>query len=407
MQVNGDKMPGNRQKNDRNTCCIILARGGSKGVHKKNLRKIGGVSLIGRSVRAGMRARLVEEVFVSTDDEEIAQEARNFGARTLLRPKELAGDHASSEDGWLDSLHQIEGISKSYKRLVFLQCTSPFTTGADIDLCLETMEKQGADCGLSVSESHAFIWCKNQNGFGTGVNHNEQRPRQRRQDIAPEFRENGAIYCVNTRAFKQAKHRFCGSVALCKTDAPPIEIDSLADLNLCRQMAKTIELADVPFDKLAQIKAVVMDFDGVHTDNLVLTDQNGVETVRTSRGDGLGLGQLGATGHWALMILSKERNPTVIRRGSKLGIEVQNGIDDKRAVLEMWLSTKTLLWKNLLYVGNDVNDLAAINAAGLSACPADSHPSVLAAVDWVLPYNGGHGALRFMCDTLLHYRVSQ
>lgn len=381
--------------------CIILARGGSKGVPGKNLRRVGGLSLVARAVRAGVTAQGVNITYVSTDDAAIAAEARAFGARVIDRPADISGDTASSESGWLHAMETARADLPGLERLVFLQCTSPFTTGADIDATLAAMAGQGADCALSVTPNHAFLWHRDAEGFGRGTNHDETRQRTRRQDLPPSFCESGAIYCVDAAAFARTGQRFCGTVALHVVDHPTLEIDSLQDLEICSLIAQSTRAGAPPDRRLQRVRALVMDFDGVHTDNLVATDQEGRETVITSRGDGMGLSMLRAAGGVALMILSKERNPVVLRRAEKLGIEVQNAVDDKVGALQAWLAGKGLDWDDLLYVGNDVNDRAAMERAGLSACPVDSHPEILALADWVLPRPGGRGALRHLCDALL------
>lgn len=381
--------------------CIILARGGSKGVPGKNLRPVGGVSLIGRSVRAGRAAGSVMATYVSTDDSAIAAEAARHGARIIDRPAALSGDTASSESGWLHALEQVRRDIPNLSRLVFLQCTSPFTTGEDIDACMAAMTAQGADCALSVIEDHSFLWGLDDNGFGRGVNHDETQQRKRRQDLPPSFRESGAIYCVDATAFERTGQRFCGKVAVSVVTHPPLEIDTLQDIALCSQIAHSGGHVDISAARLGKVRAIVMDFDGVHTDNLVLTDQDGRETVRTSRGDGMGVALLRDTGRWKMMILSKERNPVVLKRAEKLKLEVYHAVDDKVSALDSWLADQGLGWADLLYVGNDVNDLEPMQKAGLSACPSDAHPHILGIADWILPQPGGRGALRCMSDALL------
>lgn len=382
------------------TVCVILARGGSKGIFHKNLRLVGGVSLVGRSVKAGQQAKSVAVTYVSTDDPAIAAEARRHGAKVIDRPAALSGDTASSEAGWLHALEVIEASGCQVENLVFLQCTSPFTTGEDIDGCLEVMKQTDADCALSVIPDHSFLWTFGTDGFGRGVNHDETRQRQRRQDLPPSFRESGAVYCVRRDAFVEVGRRFCGKVALYPVEHPPVEIDSLSDLDLCTALAAQGR-PGISDSRLAGLSVLVMDFDGVHTDNLVTTDSDGREAVTTSRADGMGLSLLRETGRWSLLILSKERNPVVLRRAEKLRIEVKNAVDDKVAALEAWLSERGLDWSQVLYVGNDVNDLAVMARAGLAACPADAHPSAQSAAEWVLAASGGRGALRELCDRLL------
>ena len=379
------------------TAAIILARGGSKGLPGKNLAKIGGVSLVARSVLAALRAGEVDTVWVSTDDAAIAAEARAFGAQVIDRPASLSGDTASSEAGWLHAIPLIEAQYPSLSRLVFLQCTSPFTRGQDIDACLNAMTEKGADCGLSVAHDHYFYWQEDDQGLGFGTNHNHLEQRKRRQDLPDSFRETGAIYCARADAFKAKGQRFCGTVALCLIDRPALEIDSHSDL----AEAEALVQRDNAVPDLSGVKALVMDFDGVHTDDKVHVDQNGLETVTTSRSDGLGLGRLREARRCKLLILSKERNPVVAARGAKLGIEVLQGVDDKAAALSDWLAAQGVDPADTLFVGNDINDLPAIRLAGLSACPSDAHPQVMAAVDWVLTRPGGNGALRQLCDALL------
>lgn len=388
------------------TVAIILARGGSKGIPGKNLQPVGGLSLVARSIRAAHAATGVGSVHVSTDSPTIAAEARLFGAEAILRPDDLSGDTATSESGWLHALDRIAATRAAADqpaplRAVFLQCTSPFTTGTDIDACLTAMQTRNADCALSVLPDHGFLWALDDKGFGHGTNHDHTTQRPRRQDLPPSFRESGAIYVVNIAAFRAVGRRFCGSVALHPVDHPAIEIDSPADLALCLQLAARPELAGIEPARLARVRALVMDFDGVHTDDMAHVTQDGVESVRVSRSDGMGLGLLKQRGGLAMLILSKERNPVVTARGAKLGIEVLQGIDDKVGALEAWLASRSLTWGDVLFVGNDVNDAQAMARAGLSACPADSHASILATADWVLPRPGGQGALRALAETLL------
>lgn len=379
---------------------VILARGGSKGVPSKNMRPVGGVSLIGRAVRAAVQADSQAAVYVSTDDAGIAAQARLFGAKVIDRPADISGDTASSEAGWLHALPLIRADLPALTHLTFLQCTSPFITGHDIDACLAALLNASAACSLSVVEDHSFLWGLGPDGRGLGQNHDHTTQRKRRQDLPPQYRENGAIYCVEAGAFETTGQRFCGPVALCPVDQPPLEIDSIADLELASVMAHTREHSGIAPAALKRVRALVMDFDGVHTDNLVITAQDGTESVTTSRGDGMGLAELARRTYILRLIVSKERNPVVLARAAKLGIEVMAAIDDKVGALDTWLAGQDLTWEQMLYIGNDINDAAPMEKAGLAACPADSHPDVLGLAQWILPQNGGRGALRHLCDVL-------
>jgi N-acylneuraminate cytidylyltransferase len=391
--------------NQGRAVAILLARGGSKGIPGKNLKQVGGLSLVARSVLAARAARSVEAVYVSTDDAAIAQEAARFGARIIHRPADLADDAATSESGWLHALRIIREQMPDVSRLVLLQCTSPFTTGADIDGCLRVMAEQDAACALSVVEDHSFLWTFDADGRGVGINHDETKQRQRRQDLPPAFRESGAVYCVRVEDFERVGRRFCGPVALFPVDHPPVEIDSVADLQLCdliaRQAGRGFGDGEALVGKLRKVKAVVMDFDGVHTNDTVIVDQNGVESVIVSRRDGMGIERLRRSQRYRLLILSKERNPVVARRAEKLQVECLHGIENKVDALRTWLADAGLDWSEMLYVGNDINDAGPLERAGVAACPSDAHPDVLPLADWIVPQAGGQGVLRAIADRLL------
>jgi N-acylneuraminate cytidylyltransferase len=163
-------------------------------------------------------------------------------------------------------------------------------------------------------------------------------------------------------------------------------------------------MARVPkHELLKNIEAVVTDFDGVHTDNLVYVDENGIENVRCSRSDGMGITALREAG-FKLLILSKERNPVVSRRGEKLKVEVIQGCDNKLEALKKWLAAHNISSQQCIYVGNDINDLECLQYVGMSVSPADAHESVSHAVTWKLSSMGGRGAIREMCDVLIEVK---
>lgn len=382
------------------TVAILLARGGSKGVPHKNLRRVGGLSLVARSVLAARNAERVSAIYVSTDDAEIAAEARSFGASVIERPADLSDDLATSESGWLHALSEIRLKRPEVANLVLLQCTSPFTTGADIDAALEVMEARDASCALSVVPDHGFLWSLDAKGYGQGVNHDHASQRKRRQDLPPKFRESGAFYCVKVADFEEVGQRFCGPVAVSPVNHPPVEIDTLEDLAICDAIAARSPPPAPANERLRAIKALVMDFDGVLTDDHAYVDQNGIESVMVSRSDGLGLESLRKASAIEMLILSKERNPVVSRRAEKLKIACLQAQDEKSVALDKWLISKNLTWDDVLYLGNDVNDLPPMRLAGLSACPVDAHYHVRSEAMWVLPQTGGDGFVRAVCDVL-------
>ena len=156
-------------------------------------------------------------------------------------------------------------------------------------------------------------------------------------------------------------------------------------------------------EALSAIKAIVFDFDGVFTDNKVIVAQDGNEFVVCDRGDGMGITLLKEIGI-RMMILSKEKNPVVSARGTKLGIEVIQGCDDKLPALNSWIEQNGLDKKSCAYIGNDINDKECLLAVGLAVIPHDAHHSVRKIGAWRLKSDGGRGAIRELADGILDSR---
>jgi YrbI family 3-deoxy-D-manno-octulosonate 8-phosphate phosphatase len=378
---------------------IIPARGGSKGVPGKNLRRIGGRSLVERAVDACRAARLVEDVYVSTDDAHIAAAAETAGARVIMRPAELSGDTASSESALLHALEQLIMIGEEPEIIVFVQCTSPFIAPDDLDRGVELILHDHADSVFSAVATYDFLW-RPTGGFGlvTGQNH-DPAVRLRRQDREPDFRETGAFYVMSAAGFRAAEHRFFGRTAVVHVpEMSAVDVDHLDDLILAGAVAQVME----PSQEI-DVDAVITDFDGVHTDDLVTVAQNGWESVSVSRADGLGVDRLRAAGI-PLLIVSKETNPVVQARAAKLGVELRHSVEDKRRVVGEWLVARQIPADRAAYLGNDVNDLGAMGMVGWPVAVADAHPAVQQAARLVLTRPGGNGAVRELCDLVIECR---
>ena len=383
--------------------CIIPARGGSKGVPGKNMRPVGGIPLIARAVSAALRSTLVDAVFVSTDDAAIAEAARQSGAGTILRPSELAQDTTSSEAALLHGLDHLADRNVHPEVLVFVQCTSPFINPADLDAAV-TMVRQGrADTAFSGVATHEFLWRdadpSTAPGAGAMVGQNHDAAlRPRRQDRRPHFKETGAFYAMAVAGFRTSRHRFFGCTAVVEVpQLTAIEIDSAHDLVLADALAWVAEL---PARPAVDVDAVITDFDGVHTEDTAYVDETGRESVRVSRGDGLGVSRLRDSGV-PMLIVSKELNPVVTARARKLGVEVLQGVDDKATAVLSWLDSHQVAAARAAYLGNDVNDLEAMRVVGWPVAVHDARPEVQAAARVVLSQPGGKGAVRELCDLVL------
>ena len=382
---------------------IIPARGGSKGIPRKNILPIAGKPLIAYNIEQARRSRYIHRVVVSTDDAEIADVARRYGAEIVHRPAEISGDTASSESALLHTLQVLQQEDGYQPDLVvFLQCTSPLTLAEDMDGTIQALLDQRADTALAVIPFHYFLWRQEADG-AVGINH-DRRVRPLRQEREPQYLETGAVYAMKAPGFLKARHRFFGKTALYVMPAERrLEIDEPADLQVAELRLRSQEGAIRSQSLPDSIQAVVFDFDGVFTDNRLLVLQDGSEAVLCDRGDGWGLGQLKKTGI-PLLILSTERNPVVQARADKLGIPCLHGIQDKGPALSRWLLERGLDAMQVIYVGNDANDLPCLEMVGFRVAVADAHPSVLAVADLVLAHPGGRGAIRELCDLILASR---
>ncbi len=380
----------------RGVCAIIPARGGSKGVPRKNLRLLGGEPLIGRAVRTLREVRGINAVIVSTDDEEIADVARGNGALVIDRPRGLAGDMASSESALRHALDELGSYGAVPDITVFVQATSPFISSVDVERAIALVRGDSADVAFSVAASHAHLWVDGPGG-PTGVNH-DSSVRLRRQDRRPEFVETGAFYVMRTTGFLEHGHRFFGRLSMVEVDpADALEIDSTDDFTLA-ELALAHREASRPTP--LRVRAVVTDFDGVHTSDRVTVDENGVESVTVNRSDGMGVAMLRKAGIQVL-ILSTETNGVVAARAAKLGVEVIHGCDDKPTALRAWAAEKNIALADIAYLGNDVNDIGCLRLVGWPVAVADAHPAALHAAHIVLRRHGGDGVVRELADRVL------
>ncbi len=152
--------------------------------------------------------------------------------------------------------------------------------------------------------------------------------------------------------------------------------------------------------KLTSVKLVVFDFDGVFTDNCVYVLEDGTEAVSCWRGDGIGLSKLKQL-KIPMMVISTEKNPVVGQRCKKLQIEYIQGCDDKLKILKQLVDTHDCTLADVLYIGNDINDLDCLSAVGLPVVVADAHPDVIPKAEYITSAAGGKGAVREICDLLV------
>lgn len=156
-------------------------------------------------------------------------------------------------------------------------------------------------------------------------------------------------------------------------------------------------------DLLSSVRLIAFDFDGVFTDNTVYVTQDGIESVRCWRSDGLGLSRLRSVGVQAF-IISTEANPVVAARAQKLKLACKQGIEDKAAAILATCSEMDIPPHQTMFVGNDINDIPALKMVGLPVAVADAYPEIYPYVLHRTQKSGGMGAVREICDLVYNAR---
>ena len=396
---------------------LIPARGGSKGIPRKNIRLFAGYPLIAWSIAAAKRSDLVTRIIVSTDDEEIAAIAREYSAETpFLRPIELAQDKTTDLPVFEHALKWLEDVEGYHPEIVLqLRPTSPIRPRTMVDDAIRILlEHEDADCvrGVVPAAQNPFkMWRFNGEGKPLnpllkeeGVAEPYNAPRQ----ILPSvYWQTGHIDAIRDSTISQ-KHSLTGDVIYPLVIDPryTVDIDALSDWGkyeaLVHSGLEMVSPGRQHRNMPDQIKLVICDFDGVVTDNLVITDQDGKESVAASRSDSMHIKKLREMGI-EVMILSSEPNPVVMARAKKMGVEaIHNvGMQDKGRVMREVLEQKNIKAQDVIYIGNDLNDLPCFEMAGWSVAVADAYPEVIRAADHVLTKTGGHGAIRELCELIL------
>ena len=409
---------------------LIPARGGSKSIPRKNFKLLGGHPLIAWSIAAALQAECRPRVVVSTDDEEIAAVAREYGAETpFLRPAELAEDRTLDLPVFQHALRWLEE-NEGYRPEIVVQLrpTSPFRPAGMIDEAVRILQAHPEATsvrGIVPSGQNPYkMWRAPDDGpiqplLETDI---EEAYNQPRQELPPTFWQTGHVDAIRPEVILSGSMSGRVIYPLHIDPKYTIDLDTLLDWDRAEWRLRDPELEILkpeghgkssrksgseisrrarPGRPLPeQVALVVFDFDGVMTDNTAYIDQNGVESVRVSRGDGMGIDLLRAAGV-DMFVLSTEANPVVAARCRKLGLAYMHGVGKKGEALPQILSARGVGPANVVYLGNDVNDLPCFPLVGCAVVVADAHPDAAAEADIVLTSRGGHGAVRELADLVL------
>ncbi len=396
---------------------IIPARGGSKGIPRKNIKLFAGFPLIAYSIAAAKQSELVTRVIVSTDDAEIAAVSREWGAETpFLRPSEFATDHAQDLPVFrhaLEWLTENEGYRPEI--VVQLRPTSPIRSKTMVDdavrLLIAHPEADSVRGVVPSGENPYKMWRIDPvTGAMQGllkVDGLDEPYNAPRQILPATYWQTGHIDAIRPDRTFMVSDKISGDVVmpLMVDPAFTVDIDTPDDWARYETLVYNGNLDLVLPGSLRRvlpekISLVVMDFDGVFTDDRVFLDQNGIEMVVCSRSDGMGISRLKQSGV-RVTVISSEANPVVSRRCEKLGIEVFQGVADKATLLTDYLHKNSIAATETVYIGNDINDTPCFPLVSCAVVPADANQKAKDVADIILQRKGGLGAIRELCEMIL------
>ncbi len=367
---------------------IIPARGGSKGLPRKNIKEIAGFPLLYWTIEAAKSSKLLDDFYVSTDDVEIAEVAKKYNAKVIMRSPELARDDTTT----LAVLKDIVVNKVSCDDVVVLQPTSPLRNHDTIDQCIREFQAGEYDTLAT--------------GYYTKIIEYASHQNMRRQDIKGFFYDDGNIYIIKGKLIRQ--NRWFGD-KICRLVLDRelnYEIDDITDFKivefLLRDRLKEGKQPSGIYDKLKKIKLFAMDVDGILTDAGMYYTEKGDELKKFNTLDGKGIELIRNIGIKTAIITS-EKTKIVERRAKKMGIDfLYQGVKDKAAVINELAQSLKIGLDEIAYIGDDVNDISALKIVGLPITVKSASPENKDIAKLLVPVNGGEGCIRYVCNMIIN-----
>lgn len=201
---------------------VIPARGGSKGIPRKNIRLLAGKPLIAYSIEATLRSKYIDKAVVSTEDEEIGEIARRFGVETIKRPKKMAKDEITLDPVIYHTVKFLEEEGHDFDIIITIQPTSPLLKTSTIDTAIEKLVDEDYDTLISVVDDTHLLWTKLSQGKLIPM----YKERINRQRLQPIYKETGGIL-LSLRKFVKRKSRIGDKIGLIELDElEGVDIDS-------------------------------------------------------------------------------------------------------------------------------------------------------------------------------------
>ena len=374
---------------------FIPARGGSKSIPMKNIQLMNGKPLIYWSALALQECIDVDVFYVATDSGEIRDVVLNFGFDKLKvynRSSDTAQDTSSTESVMLEFIEK-ENLNNE-DTFVLVQLTNPFIKSSWLSEAF--LQYQTADSLLSASSSKRFFWNKK----GEALNY-DFNARPRRQDFDGLLMENGAFYINSVQNILTHKNRLSGNIAIYEMpEYTGYEIDEPDDWTIVEALLKAHAKNETLF-KFEDYQLIATDVDGVLTDASMYYTENGDELKKFCTYDGMAF-QLFRDKGYKTAILTAENTQLVERRAKKMKIDfLFQGAKDKLTLMQNLCNDLNISLKQVIYIGDDINDKALLEAVGLAFKPANAQKEIMSLANVnLLSHKGGEGTIREIYNNL-------
>ena len=220
----------------KKTVAIILARGGSKGIPKKNIKNFCGKPLLVWTIEQCLKSKFINKVIVSSDDKKILNIANKNNAFAIKQPFSISKDNSSSESAWAYVLNYIEK-EENFDFIITPQVTSPLRKKNDFDKAIKYFEKEQLDSLFSCNIVNDFFLWEKTNVFWS-INY-DYKNRKKRQDIKDQYLENGSFYIFKPEVLKKERNRLGGKIGVYEMEFwQSFEIDTIQDFKMCEVLMK-------------------------------------------------------------------------------------------------------------------------------------------------------------------------
>ena len=381
------------------TVAFIPVRGGSKSIPLKNIKPIHGRPLVYWVLDAAVDCPEVDCVVVSTDSDDIRQAVQRYGSKKIRlvdRSAEVSTDTASTESVMLEFSQQYD-----FDHFLLIQATSPLLRHEHLTEGLAKFKQPDVDSVLSVVRQKRFIW-QAVDGHVQPENYDPLH-RPRRQDYDGFLVENGAFYVTSRDRFLATGCRISGAIAAVEMpEETYFEIDEPSDWMIVEKfLEKSQPKSDSLSAKIKGLKCLLTDCDGVLTDGGMYYSEQGDEQKKFNTRDGMGFQLLREQG-FILGIITGENSQLVQRRAEKLKLDIcEKGVKDKSQVLDQICQQYNLQPNEIVFIGDDLNDLGILQRVGLACTVPGAAAEVTKICDYITKVPGGAGAVRDVIDLIL------